>query len=106
MFYKRSDSTPVEMAPGLVRSVLATSQQLMLAEFTFDSGAAVPQHSHPHDQVGYVVAGRMEMVIGDQVANCGPGDSYRAPPDVPHSGVALEPSVVIDVFYPPREDYG
>jgi quercetin dioxygenase-like cupin family protein len=106
MFYKRSESTPIEMAPGLTRRVLATSQSLMLAEFTFEGGAAVPQHSHPHDQVGYVVAGRMEMVIGGRAVICGPGDSYHAPPDVPHSGVALEPSVVIDVFYPPREDYG
>ncbi len=105
MIFQRSDATPVEMMPGLVRRVLAVSPTMMLAEFTFEQGASVPQHSHPNDQVGYVVAGRMEMTIGNQTVICGPGDSYHAPPDIPHSGVSLEPSVVIDVFHPPREDY-
>jgi quercetin dioxygenase-like cupin family protein len=106
MFFPRQNANPVEMMPGLMRRVLATSDGMMLAEFTFKQGAEVPSHSHPHDQVGYVVKGRMKMIIGGEPADCGPGDSYHAPPDVPHSGVALEPSVVIDVFNPPREDYG
>ncbi len=105
MFFKRQDASPAEMFAGLTRRTLASSENLMLAEFTFEKGAEVPPHSHPHDQVGYVVAGRMRMMIGGETAECGPGDSYHAPPDVPHSGVALEPSVVIDVFHPPREDY-
>jgi quercetin dioxygenase-like cupin family protein len=45
------------------------------------------------------------MVMGEQPVECGPGDSYHAPSEVPHSGVALERSVVVDVFSPPREDY-
>ncbi len=106
MFFRRKDAHAVGMMPGLTRRVLATSAGLMLAEFTFEQGAEVPVHSHPHDQVGYVVSGRMRMVIGELTTECGPGDSYHAPPDVPHSGVALVPAVVIDVFTPPREDYG
>lgn len=105
MFFQRQDADIVEMMEGLTRRVLATSEGLMLAEFTFDQGAEVPAHSHPHDQVGYVVSGRLRMVIGDRIAECGPGDSYHAPPNVLHSGVALAPAVVIDVFNPPREDY-
>jgi quercetin dioxygenase-like cupin family protein len=106
MFFRRQDADVVEMKQGLTRRVLATSEGLMLAEFTFEQGAEVPVHSHPHDQVGYVVSGRMRMVIGDHMTECGPGDSYHAPPNVPHSGVALAPAVVIDVFNPPRKDYG
>ena len=105
MYFRRQDASVVEMMEGLTRRVLATSEGLMLAEFTFDQGAEVPTHSHPHDQVGYIVSGRMKMVIGDQTTECGPGDSYHAPPGVSHSGVALVPAVVIDVFSPPREDY-
>jgi quercetin dioxygenase-like cupin family protein len=105
MFYPHKDAAPVEMLPGLIRRVLASSDVMMLVEFTFEKGVEVPQHTHPHDQVGYVVSGRMRMVIGDHAVECGPGDSYHAPPDVPHSGAALEPSVVVDVFSPPREDY-
>jgi quercetin dioxygenase-like cupin family protein len=105
MKYPREKATSVEMLPGLTRRVLALSDKLMLVEFTLDEGVEVPKHSHPHDQVGYVVSGGMRLVIGEQVAECGPGDSYHAPPDVSHSAVALESSVVVDVFSPPREDY-
>jgi quercetin dioxygenase-like cupin family protein len=105
MFFKHGGANAVEMLPGLIRRVLATSDVMMLAEFTFENGVEVPEHIHPHDQVGYVVAGRMRMVMGEETAECGPGDSYHAPPGVPHSGVALERSVVVDVFSPPREDY-
>lgn len=105
MFYQREKAYPVEMLPGLTRRVLATSDSMMLVEFTFEEGVGVPEHRHSNDQVGCVISGRMRMVIGGKEAECGPGDSYHAPPDVPHSGAALEPSVVVDVFSPPREDY-
>jgi quercetin dioxygenase-like cupin family protein len=105
VIFKNVDAVPVEMLPDLTRRVLATSDGMMLVEFTFAAGVEVPEHSHPHDQVGYVVSGRMRMVMGDQVSECGPGDSYHAPSNVLHSGRALEPSVLIDVFSPPREDY-
>ncbi len=105
MFFQRNNVYPVEMLPGLTRRVLATSTAMMLVEFMFEQGVEVPEHTHSNDQVGYVVSGRMRMVIGGVEAECGPGDSYHAPPDVPHSGAALEPSVVVDVFSPPRKDY-
>jgi quercetin dioxygenase-like cupin family protein len=105
MFYPHDKAIPVEMLPGLTRRVLVTSDKMMLVEFTLKKGVEVPQHAHPHDQVGYLVSGRMRMTIGDQTTECAPGDSYHAPPGVPHSGAALEPSVVVDVFSPPREDY-
>jgi quercetin dioxygenase-like cupin family protein len=105
MFFKHREANAVEMLPGLTRRVLATSDVMMLAEFTFEQGVEVPEHTHPHDQVGYVVAGRMRMVMGEETVECGPGDSYHAPSGVPHSGAALERSIVVDVFSPPREDY-
>lgn len=105
MFFKNSESKAVEMLPGVTRRVLATSDTMMLAQFTITTGSEVPMHNHPHDQVGYVVSGRMRIVIGDEETECGPGDSYHAPPNLPHSAVALEPLVVVDVFSPPREDY-
>lgn len=105
MFFEHGGANAVEMLLGLTRRVLANSDVMMLVEFTFEKGVEVPEHTHPHDQVGYVVAGRMRMVMGEETLECGPGDSYHAPPDVPHAGVALERSVVVDVFSPPREDY-
>ena len=105
MFYLHKDASVVEMVPGVTRRVLATSDLMMVVEFTFDKGVEVSQHTHPHDQLGYVVSGRMRMVVDGRAAECGPGDSYHAPSNVPHSGVALDPSVLIDVFSPPREEF-
>ena len=105
MIIRNENANPVEMMSGLTRRTLLHSDNMTLGEFTFEKGVEVPQHTHPHDQVGYVVSGRMRMVMGDQVTECGPGDSYHAPPNVPHGAVSLEPSVVVDVFSPPREDY-
>lgn len=105
MIYRNTDATPVEMLPGLVRRTLADGESMMLCEFTFDAGVEVPNHSHPHEQVGYVVSGRLRMIVDGQSHDLGPGDSYHAPSNVPHGALTLEPSVMVDVFSPPREDY-
>ena len=52
MFFPNKETNPVEMLPGLTRRVLATSDSMMLAEFTFEAGVEVPEHAHPNDQVG------------------------------------------------------
>jgi quercetin dioxygenase-like cupin family protein len=105
MFFPNRQSNPVEMLPGVTRRVLANSQRMMLVEFTFAADVEIPEHTHSHDQVGYVVSGRMRLTIGGAQSECVPGDSYHAPPNVPHAGYAVEPSVIVDVFSPPREDY-
>ncbi len=105
MIFKHDDANPVEMVPGLMRRVVVSDENMMLVEFTFQQGVEIPSHSHPHRQMGYLVAGRMRMTIGNDVADCGPGDSWHAPPNIPHAGAALEQSVVVEVFHPPREDY-
>lgn len=98
-------TNPVNMLPGLIRRTLATSQNMMLCEFTFEAGVIIPMHSHPHEQVGYVVKGRVEMTIAGQTQTLTTGDSYCAPSDVPHSALTREPTIIIDTFTPPREDY-
>ena len=105
MIYRNTDATPVEMLPGLVQRTLADGETMMMCEFTFEADVEVPNHTHPHEQVGYVVSGRVRMIIDGQRFELGPGDSYRAPSNVPHGAVALEPAVVIDAFSPPRQDY-
>ena len=105
MLFRHADATPVEMLPGLVRRTLADGEAVMLCEFSFESGVEIPNHAHPHEQVGYVVSGRVRMTVGDQQFELGPGDSYRAPSGVPHSALTLEPTVIVDAFSPPRQDY-
>jgi quercetin dioxygenase-like cupin family protein len=99
------DVTPVEMVPGLMRRTLGYTEDAMVVEFRAEPGADVPAHSHPHQQVGYVVSGEIAITIGGVTSNCKPGDSYVIPGDVKHSAIFLVESIVIDCFSPPREDY-
>jgi quercetin dioxygenase-like cupin family protein len=105
MIYRNADATPVEMLPGLIRRTLADGESLMICEFTFDADVEVPNHTHPHEQVGYVVSGRIRLTIDGESSELGPGDSYHIPSNVPHGAITLEPAVVVDAFSPPREDY-
>jgi quercetin dioxygenase-like cupin family protein len=99
-------ATPaVEPAPGVLRRTLVWGERMLFVEFTVPKGAGVPRHDHPHEQVGYIVSGRMELTIGDEVRVIGPGDAYLMPSNVPHHTRALEDTVVVDVFSPVREDY-
>jgi len=105
MLTNRSDARPVEMMPGVVRRTLSTSESLMLIEVTFEKGAIVPLHSHPHEQIGYLASGRILFELGDERRELGPGDSWLVPPNVLHQVTALEFSLIVDVFSPPREEY-
>lgn len=100
-----ADVEPVEMLPGVTRRTLAVTDRLMLVEFRMQPGAEVPLHSHPHDQVGYVVSGEAIMNIGGREVRCGPGDAYAIPGGVEHAARFEVETVLIDVFHPPREDY-
>ena len=71
-----------------------------------DDGAEVPLHSHPHEQGGMLVSGRVELTIGDETRICEAGSLFLIPPNVKHRAVAVGgPAVVLDVFSPIREDY-
>ena len=105
MLTNRSDVTPVEMMPGVVRRTLNTSERMMLIDVVLEKGAVVPFHSHPHEQIGYLASGRVLFEMEDEQRELGPGDSWLVPSNVLHQVTALEPSVAIDVFSPPREEY-
>ena len=105
MLTHHSDATPVEMMPGVTRRTLSTSESLMLIDVVFEKGAVVPLHTHPHEQVGYLISGRVLFELGDERQELAAGDSWLVPPNVPHQVTALERSLAIDVFSPPREEY-
>ena len=96
---------PVQMFPGVVRRTLTAGDRLMLVEVHMDAGAVVPTHTHPHEQTGYLISGRCLFELGDDKRGLGPGDSWLVPGGVPHQATALEPSLFVDVFSPPREEY-
>lgn len=99
------DANQVEMLPGVHRRTMGTTDETMLCEFFLQRDALVPLHSHMNDQVGYVIYGRVEYTVGDEVFVCNPGDSYAIPGGIAHSAKALIDSLIIDAFSPPRDDY-
>ncbi len=104
-FITPKDAFQVEMLPGVHRRTMAITDEEMLCEFYLERDSIVPEHSHMNDQVGYVIYGRVELTIGDELHVCQPGDSYAIPGGIVHKAHALVDSLVIDVFSPPRNDY-
>jgi quercetin dioxygenase-like cupin family protein len=83
----------------------AYGDQTLMVEFRLAAGADLPEHRHPHEQTGYLVAGRIDLTIGDQTYAVRPGGSWCIPGDVPHRACAHEDSIAVEVFAPVREDY-
>lgn len=100
-----NETRPIEMLPGVVRRTLVSGDGQTLVRFELAEDGVVPEHTHPHEQAGTVIAGRVHFRIGDTEAEVVPGDSYLIPGGVPHSAVALEPSLLIEVFAPVREEF-
>jgi quercetin dioxygenase-like cupin family protein len=84
----------------------AAGDQLMLSVVRFEPRALVPDHSHPHEQMGMLLSGRLEFTVGGETRVLGPGDLWRIPGGTVHRVQALdEPALALDVFHPVRDDY-
>lgn len=95
----------LDLLPG-VRIRAPYGQNLMLSMVELEAGAVVPLHSHPHEQGGILLEGRMELTIGSETRLLEPGAIYIIPPGLPHKAVAVGgPARALDVFSPVREDY-
>ncbi|RHP36196.1 cupin domain-containing protein [Lachnotalea sp. AF33-28] len=106
MFSFNQDITAKDLGGGVTRKVLTYSDNLMVCELTFQKGAVGALHSHPHEQVGYVISGSFEVEEeGQEKRILKAGDTYQIAPDVRHGVVALEDSLLLDVFNPMRKDF-
>ncbi len=104
-FISIDDYEPIELAPG-ARARTPYGSQLMLSYLELDEGCRIPRHSHPHEQAGMMLKGKLELTIGDESRLCHPGDLFIIPPNTPHEAQPVDgPAVVLDVFSPVREDY-
>jgi quercetin dioxygenase-like cupin family protein len=95
---------PLSLAPGVrMYPLFGDAVQLNLVDL--DPDAVVPFHSHPHEQLGYVIEGEITMTIGGIDHPLGPGDAYQIPGDVEHGARAGDAGCrVLDIFHPVRED--
>lgn len=105
MSFTSLDRGGFELAPGAIaRSLFGEKAMLNVVEM--EAGAVVAMHSHPHEQLGLILAGSMTMVVNGVSHECGPMVAYVVPGDVEHGGTAgPQGATVLDVFVPVREDY-
>ena len=93
------------LAPGVDIQAL-TGEKMSMVFFYIGAGATVPEHSHPHEQMGTILKGSLELTIGEETKVVKQGDVWSIPPDVVHKGKGLdEPAEVLEFFSPVREDY-
>ena len=105
MIVKNVEVNLEDLGKGVSRKILASDGKLMTVEVHFEKGAVGALHSHPHEQIGYVVKGSFEATLGDEKTIIRAGDTYYVPPDIVHGVVALEEGILLDVFTPQREDF-
>ena len=93
------------LAEGVEMRVIPAERMTMVF-FHLRPEAEIPEHSHTHEQVGTVLKGSIELVVGKEKKVVNEGGAYHIPPNVAHSGRCLGSNAeVLDVFSPPREDY-
>lgn len=94
---------------GLETTILTglKGAKMMMVLNTTLPGYTVPEHSHPQEQIGVVYSGKAKLKIGNEERTVEKGDLYCIPGNVPHSDTCIgdEPFVMLDIFYPIREDF-
>ncbi len=82
-------------------------EDVLLVMNKIEPGMDINPHSHPFEQVVYIVEGRVRFHVGDDEMEAGPGSLIRIPPDVVHYAEPIgdEPALNLDVFAPIRDDY-
>jgi quercetin dioxygenase-like cupin family protein len=105
MFEKHSEVGYQPALDGIDRKTLVYGERTLMTEFRLHKGAVLPRHSHPHEQTGYLVKGRIRLFIGSEAREVQPGDSWCIPGGVEHGAEIMEDAVAIEVFSPIRNDY-
>jgi quercetin dioxygenase-like cupin family protein len=104
----RWDDLPREELNPLIGRRLITGDEMMIAHVYLAEGAIVPRHSHENEQLTYILEGRMRFWFGDdeaEVVEIAAGEVLHIPSHLPHKAEALEDTLDVDVFHPPRQDW-
>lgn len=105
--YRWSD-IPREKVNDLLDRKLITGDRMMLAQVFLKKGCIVPKHHHDNEQLTYILEGSLRFKIGEDQAKevtVSAGEVLYIPSNVPHEALALEDTLDIDVFSPPRADW-
>ncbi len=99
------NSIPLEDLNPLLQRQFVVGQQIMVARVLLKKGCVVPEHSHLNEQVTYILEGALKFWIDGKVIVVRAGEVLTIPPHMPHKAEALEDTVDLDVFNPPRADW-
>ena len=99
---------PLETVTPMLDRKLITGERMMIAQVFLKKGCIVPLHQHENEQLTYVVDGALRLWLGadqTEVYDVRAGDVLYIPSNVPHKAEALEDTLDVDVFNPPRADW-
>ena len=94
-----------DILKGIKIKTLVYGSDTLMSEFLLQKNSVLPAHSHPYEQTGYLVKGRIILHIGTKKYEMTPGGSWCIPKDAEHKAEILEDSVALEIFSPAREDY-
>lgn len=106
--HHRWEAVPREQVSDLLDRRLITGDRMMLAEVRLQKGCIVPRHFHENEQLTWIVKGALRFWIGEDGAEeivVRAGEVLHIPSNVPHMAEALEDTVDMDIFSPPRQDW-
>jgi quercetin dioxygenase-like cupin family protein len=105
--YTAWDDVPEETLKGTITRRVITGERMMIAQVFLKKGDVVPEHSHHNEQLTYILSGALSFRLGgsDEELVVRAGEVLIIPPHLSHSAVALEDTLDVDVFSPPREDW-
>ncbi len=103
--YVRWNDVAIEPLNPLLGRQMVTGDKLMLARVLLKKGCIVPEHSHENEQLTYILEGALKFWIDGKEIVVRAGEVLCIPPNMPHKAEAVEDTVDLDVFYPPRQDW-
>ena len=106
--FHRWDDMPKERVSDLLQRRLITGERMMLAHVYLDKGCVVPKHSHDNEQLTYILEGALRFWLGEdgqEEVIVRAGEVLVIPPNLPHKAEALEDTLDVDIFSPPRQDW-
>lgn len=103
----RWDDMPKERVSDLLERRLITGERMMLAHVYLEKGCIVPQHSHENEQLTYILSGALRFWIGEEEREqiVSAGEVLVIPSNVLHKAEAIEDTLDVDIFSPPRQDW-
>jgi quercetin dioxygenase-like cupin family protein len=104
----RWDKMPLEKVSPLLDRRLISGERIMLAHVYLKKGCVVPTHQHDNEQITYILDGKLRFWIGEEekmVIDVAAGEVLTIPSNVIHKAEALEDTLDVDVFSPPRQDW-